>query len=98
MDAATKSSQPTIDATLRREFIDIVGAEYLRSATPADAVSSIQPQLVLEPASESQLAAALRLANESKLSVTPRGGGTKIGWGNPPSLADLILSTVRLNR
>jgi glycolate oxidase FAD binding subunit len=29
--------------------------------------------------------------------VIPRGGGTKIGWGNPPARADLILSTARLN-
>jgi len=29
--------------------------------------------------------------------VIPRGGGTKLGWGNPPSRADIILSTARLN-
>jgi glycolate oxidase FAD binding subunit len=58
----------------------------------------MQPQLVLEPANEKQLATVLRLANESKLAVIPRGGGTKLGWGNPPSRADIILSTSRLNR
>src|SRR5207249_11993774 len=30
--------------------------------------------------------------------VIPRGGGTKISWGNQPTRADLVLSTARLNR
>src|SRR5207245_11465779 len=32
------------------------------------------------------------------MAVIPRGGGTKLGWGNPPARADLILSTARLNK
>jgi glycolate oxidase FAD binding subunit len=38
----------------------------------------------------------LRLSNEAGLAVIPRGGGTKLGWGNRPARADLILSTARL--
>jgi glycolate oxidase FAD binding subunit len=30
--------------------------------------------------------------------VIPRGGGTKMGWGNPPARAELVLSTARMNR
>ncbi len=40
----------------------------------------------------------LRCANESGMLVAPRGGGTKLSWGNPPARVDLIVSTVRLNR
>jgi len=98
MDAATKSSQAAIDSTLRKAFIDILGAEKVRPTTPADSISGVQPQLILEPATESELAAALRLADESKLAVIPRGGSTKLGWGNSPSRADVILSTARLNK
>jgi glycolate oxidase FAD binding subunit len=54
--------------------------------------------MVLEPGSETELAAALRCANEAGISVLPRGGGTKTGWGNPPVHADLVLSTARLDR
>jgi glycolate oxidase FAD binding subunit len=54
--------------------------------------------MILEPGSETELAAALRCADDAGLSVLPRGGGTKAGWGNPPVRADLILSTARLNR
>ncbi len=84
-------------ATLESNFRVALGADQIRSATPADAISGVQPRLVLEPATEQQLAATLRLANEAGLAVIPRGGGTKLGWGNPPSRADLILSTARLN-
>lgn len=85
------------DAT-ENKFRSLLGPEHVRPATAADAVSGLQPQLVLEPTTERQLAAALRLANESKLAVIPRGGGTKLAWGNPPSRAALILSSARLNR
>lgn len=79
-------------------FLALLGSDHVRPATPAHAVSGVQPQMILEPTTEQQLSAALRLVNESKLAVIPRGGGTKLGWGNPPSRADLILSTARLNK
>src|ERR1700740_2264120 len=97
MDRATQSSNASIDPTIRQRFIDLMGAENVRSASHADAVWGLQPQLVLEPSTEQQLGTALRLANEAGLAVIPRGGGTKLGWGNPPSRADVILSTARLN-
>ena len=76
----------------------IAGAERLRVSGVGDDVAGVQPQMVLEPASETELAAALRCANAHGLGVLPRGGGTKTGWGNPPMRADLVLSTARLNR
>ena len=39
----------------------------------------------------------MRLAKEAGLAVIPRGGSTKLAWGNPPRRADLVLSTARLN-
>src|SRR5690242_4143693 len=98
MDSATQFSHTAIDSTIREKFIGILGTEGLHLATPADSVYGVQAQFILEPATESQLADALRLANESKLAVIPRGGGTKLGWGSPPARADIILSTMRLNR
>lgn len=76
----------------------IVGAEHLRAAGAGDRVAGVQPQMVIEPSSETELAAALRCGDAAGLGVVPRGGGTKAGWGNPPVRADLILSTARLNR
>jgi glycolate oxidase FAD binding subunit len=79
-------------------FGGIVGAEHIRAASESDAVEGVASQWLIEPGSEEQMAQLLRLANESGLSVIAKGGGTKIGWGNPPRGADIILSTSRLNQ
>jgi glycolate oxidase FAD binding subunit len=76
----------------------IVGAEHLRPATPADAIDGIQPQWIVEPGSEDELARVLQWANSHGVHVVPRGHGTKLEWGNLPRQAELVLSTLRLNR
>src|SRR6266566_4361011 len=96
MDAATKSEASGLHSALRYKFIALAGSGYARSATAADAVAGVQPKLVIEPGTESELAEILRLSNGAGLAVIPRGGGTKLGWGNSPARADLILSTARL--
>jgi glycolate oxidase FAD binding subunit len=75
----------------------IVSAEYVRAASAADVVGGVEPRVVVEPANEQELAAALNAANEAGLAVIPRGGGTKLAWGNPPRRADVVLSTARLS-
>jgi glycolate oxidase FAD binding subunit len=69
-----------------------------RNAGPEDRIAGVQPAMVFEPVNEVELATALRYADSAGLSVIPRGGGSKLGWGNPPTRADLVLSTTRLNR
>src|SRR5437588_453992 len=96
MDAAIKSEPSGLHSVLRYKLIALVGNEYVRAATAADAVARAQPKLVIEPGTERELAEILRLSNEAGLAVIPRGGGTKLGWGNSPARADLILSTVRM--
>src|SRR5260221_8225070 len=76
-----------------------IGSEaQWRDAGPEDTVAGIQPRMVFEPQNEAELAAALRCADSAGLALTPRGSGSKDAWGNPPTRADLILSTARLNR
>jgi glycolate oxidase FAD binding subunit len=87
-----------ITSSIEHHFISIVGAQNLRPATAADSISGVLPRFVVEPEDEQQLAAVLSFANEAALAVIPRGGGTKLGWGNSPRSADVILSTARLNR
>jgi glycolate oxidase FAD binding subunit len=89
---------PTPLLHIENEFRTVLAPDSLRAATSADAVCGRQPQLVVEPADEQQLAAVLRLATGAGLAVIPRGGGTKISWGNPPARADIILSTSRLDK
>ena len=94
--AATKPETSGLHSALREKFIGLAGHGYAQSATAADAVAGMQPKLVVEPGTERELAETLRLSNDAGLAVIPRGGGTKLGWGNPAARADLILSTARL--
>jgi glycolate oxidase FAD binding subunit len=96
-DAATKPEASGLHSSLRYRFIAMVGNENVHAATAADAVAGVQPKLVIEPGTESELAEILRLSNEAGLAVIPRGRGTKLGWGNPPARADLIFSTARMS-
>ncbi|HEX9222968.1 MAG TPA: FAD-binding oxidoreductase [Candidatus Acidoferrales bacterium] len=81
----------------REEIAAIVGAANIRSATQADQVDGVLPGIVVEPGTQEELGKVLACAGRAGLAVIPRGGGTKIGWGNPPRRADLVLSTARLN-
>jgi glycolate oxidase FAD binding subunit len=80
------------------ELAAVLGQEHLRTATAADAVDGVAPRRIAEPGTAEDLARCLRWARDAGLKVTPRGGGTKMGWGNPPAACDLVLSTARLDR
>src|SRR5579859_6724554 len=96
MDAGV-SSQVNL-STFEADVRQIVSAEHVRTAEASDAVCGVQPSLVVEPGTEQDVAKVLRLANAAGLAVIPRGGGSKLEWGNPPRAADVILSLCRLNR
>ena len=97
MDASV-SSQANPKSTFEAHVREIVTAKYVRAAEARDAVVGIQPSLVVEPGNEQELAKVLKLANAAGLTVIPRGGGTKLEWGNRPTHADVILSTAQMNR
>jgi len=64
----------------------------VREASPeADAVAGVAPSYVASPASTEEAAALLRAAAALGLTVVPRGAGTGLGWGQPPSSADLVV-------
>jgi glycolate oxidase FAD binding subunit len=96
MDAGV-SSKASLKSTFEADVREIVRATHVRTAAANDVVAGVRPSFVVEPGSEQELAKVLQLANAAGLSVVPRGGGTKLEWGNPPLRADVILSTARLN-
>jgi len=79
------------------ELQNIVGEEHVRQASADDAVDSVEPSLVVEPGTIEETSEVMKLASRRGLAVSPRGGGTKMGLGNPPRRVDLILSTARMN-
>jgi FAD/FMN-containing dehydrogenase len=85
-------------AGVRAEALgSIVGADHVRLGEINDAVAGVPAQIVVEPGNEKEVALVLRWANKSGLVVVPRGGGTKLSWGNPPARVDLMASVTRLN-
>ncbi len=83
---------------LQSELVQSVGPDSLYPATWEDAIDGIQPDWVVEPSSADEVAGVLRHAGRGGRGIIPRGGGTKLGWGNRPRSADLVLSTRRLDR
>ncbi|HEV2662657.1 MAG TPA: FAD-binding oxidoreductase [Ktedonobacteraceae bacterium] len=73
-------------------------AGKLRPARESDAVAGVQPQVVVEPGSEEEVAAVLAFASREGLKVLPRGGGTQLTLGSAPTGGDIVLSTARLNQ
>src|SRR5580704_19034648 len=70
----------------------------LATATDRDAIGGRQPRFVAAPSSTEEAAALLRAAADLGLTVVPRGSGTHLDWGAPPTSCDLIVDTRRLNR
>lgn len=62
------------------------------------AVDNVRPRAAVSPDSVESLSAVVRFAWENNLSVIPRGAGTKMNLGMPPSRVDLIVSLENLNR
>jgi glycolate oxidase FAD binding subunit len=75
----------------------LVGPDAVRLGSPSDAVEGVAPRIVVEPASAEAVGAVLEWASREKLCVLVRGAGTKLGWGRPPRLLDVLISTARLN-
>jgi glycolate oxidase FAD binding subunit len=79
------------------ELQGIVGEEHVRESSAEDAVDGVRPSIVVEPGTIEETSEVMKLASREGLAVSPRGGGTKIGLGNPPRQVDLILSTARMD-
>ncbi|MDQ6650075.1 MAG: FAD-binding oxidoreductase [Actinomycetota bacterium] len=74
----------------------ICGDAHARPATQADAVDGVLPSIVVAPASTDEVHGVLLAAGEHGLRVVPRGSGSKLGWGAPPSAVDLVLDMTRM--
>ena len=62
------------------------------------AVDGVLPKAVVVPKDIDQLCSVLSAAEGGKLSVVPRGGGTKMGLGNVPERVDLVISLSHLDQ
>jgi glycolate dehydrogenase FAD-binding subunit len=69
-----------------------------RAAEPQDAIAGVPARYAATPASVAEAGALLRAAAAHDLTVVPRGGGSKLGWGTPPRRCDLVVDTSGLDQ
>ena len=99
-----------MDTALLNELESIVGSEhviakmermlsYLSDETPAvmepKAASDV---VVLKPKNVNEVAAILKLANQHRIPIFPRGGGTGLVGGAVPTRNGIVLSLERMSR
>ncbi len=63
----------------------------LWDGSASKAVADVVPSFVASPASTEEASALMRAAASAGLAVVPRGAGTGLGWGAPPSACDLVV-------
>jgi len=56
------------------------------------------PDVVVLPTNTEQISQIMKLANNNRIPVTPRGGGTNISGGSIPIKGGIVLCTTRMNR
>ena len=83
------------------EIINIVGKDHILSL-PTElehySVDGKKPNLTVFPKTTQEISEIMKVASSEHLAITPRGGGTKIGFGRVPDKVDVIVCTARLNR
>jgi glycolate oxidase FAD binding subunit len=89
-----------VPSALPDQLRRIVGAPHVLTGVECSpyAVEGRAPEAVVFPGSQEEVAAAVTLAAEQGLPITPWGGGTKMWVGAPPSRIGLVLATRRLDR
>src|ERR1700692_685411 len=103
MNVQTKRALTT---DLLARFIGIVGEKYAVTDRQAQEPYLVemrdlyhgQTPVVLRPGSVEEVAAILKLANETKTAIVPQGGNTGLVGGQIPHRGEIILSLTRLGR
>ncbi|NQT12831.1 MAG: FAD-binding protein [Planctomycetes bacterium] len=91
---------------IAKDLRDIVGAENVLTSEEDRKVYSYdgtstwihKPDIVVFPTSTEQVAAVLKLANEKRVPVTPRGGGTNVSGGSVPIRGGIVLVMTKMNQ
>jgi glycolate oxidase len=94
-----------IDPMLLDAFRTIIGREYVLTSGESLAPYSHDeteelvylPAAVLKPRTAEEISAVLRICNQHRIPVTPRGAGTGLSGGALPHLGGVVISTERMN-
>jgi glycolate oxidase len=94
-----------IDARIIQILAEIVGRENV-STEKADLLcysydatqQKFRPEVVIFPLRAEEISRVMRLANDEKIPVFPRGAGSGFTGGSLPTSGGIVLSTERMNR
>ncbi|GAB3421700.1 FAD-binding oxidoreductase [Niabella aquatica] len=95
-----------ITEDIARSFKNIVGSDHfftnedvlLHYAHDETETLDFKPQVVIKPSTPQQISAVLKICNEHKIPVTPRGAGTGLSGGALPHLGGVVIATESLNK
>lgn len=96
-----RSLSPEVVARIREELGEaalITDPEKLEALGKDATERGVTPELVVEATTTEQVSRLLRLANEFRFPVTPRGLGTGLAGGAVPVSGGVVLSLARMNR
>lgn len=93
------------ESELKKRLAQIVGAENVSTESvdllcySRDASENVgMPDIVVWPNNTSQVSEIMKLANELKVPVTPRGAGTCLSGGPVPARGGILLVLTRMNK
>lgn len=82
-------------------FRQIVGPLYVKEepeVLTGHTIDGAAPKAVIFPGEVDEVSGVVHAAAEKGLSMVPRGSGSKMSAGHPPSRMDLVIGMERLNR
>jgi glycolate oxidase len=96
----------TLQTDMLNALEAIVGADFIftdletKTHYGHDETENLQfiPAVVVKPQTVAQISEIMKLCNENKIPVTPRGAGTGLSGGALPQLGGVLLSTEKLNK
>lgn len=92
----TKGIIEKIEGVVGEENTSIGEEEYARDETCL--LEPCPPDIVAKPKNAEEISSILKLANEVKIPVTPRGSGTGLSAGAVPIYNGILLSLERMNQ
>lgn len=101
----TVAIQGKLTATIIEQFRQITGAEYVLLDEESlnnyghDETEHLlfPPEVVIRPRTTDEISAIMKICNQHKIPVTPRGAGTGLSGGALPHLGGVLISTDRMN-
>jgi glycolate oxidase len=97
MNPLTKEHIDAFRKILGNDFV-FIDEESLKNYSHDETETlSFLPEVVIKPRTAQEISAIMKICNEHRIPVTPRGAGTGLSGGALPHLGGVLLSTERMN-